>query len=86
MVGFFASVIGMVAAGAFGVWTLIVLAAVPRLWNVLKFYEKPKPEQAPPGYRGWPLWYVGAAFILTRQAGGLFALGLLVNLFWPIYL
>jgi hypothetical protein len=28
---------------------------------------------------GWPLWFVGAAFIHTRRAGGLLVLGLLLN-------
>ena len=50
-----------------------------------------RPAQAaapPPGYpeRGWPLWFVGYAFIHTRRAGGLLTLGLLLNAVLPVTL
>ena len=86
MVGFFASVVGLVLLGIFGVWTLAVLATTPRLLRVLALYNRPKPSEPPPNYPIWPLWYVGAAFIVTRQAGALLALGLVINAFYPIYL
>ena len=49
--------------------------------GVLKVFGQPKPAGPPPGYpeRGWPLWFVGYAFIHTRRAGGLLTLGLLLN-------
>jgi 1,4-dihydroxy-2-naphthoate octaprenyltransferase len=37
-------------------------------------------EEPSPGFRLWPLWYVAVAFYHNRLAGGLFVLGLLVNL------
>ena len=86
MVGFFASVIALVLAGTFGVWTLAVLGATPRLIRVLKLYQRPKPSEPPPNYPVWPLWFVGAAFLVTRQAGALLALGLVINAFFPVYL
>ena len=86
MVGFFASVVALVLAGSFGVWTLAVLAATPRLLSVLALYGRPKPSEPPPNYPIWPLWYVGGAFIVTRQAGALLALGLVINAFYPVYL
>jgi hypothetical protein len=48
----------------------------------------PKPAGPPPGYpeRGWPLWFVGYAFVHTRRVGGLFTLGLLLNALLPIRL
>jgi 1,4-dihydroxy-2-naphthoate polyprenyltransferase len=46
---------------------------------VLEVYSKPKPSSPPPGYPVWPLWYVSAAFVHTRRAGGLFVLGLFLN-------
>jgi 1,4-dihydroxy-2-naphthoate octaprenyltransferase len=86
MVGFFASVAALVATGAFGVWTLLVFAATPRLVRVLGIYAKPAPTEPPPDYPIWPLWYVAAAFLVTRQAGALFALGLVLNAIWPLHL
>ena len=40
----------------------------------------------PHSYVGWPLWFVGAAFVHTRRAGGLLVLGLLLNALLPIKL
>jgi 1,4-dihydroxy-2-naphthoate octaprenyltransferase len=75
-------------AGLIGPWVLIVGLAIPRLLGVLNVFRQPKPSGPPPGYpeRGWPLWFVGYAFIHTRRAGGLFTLGLLLNALLPITL
>jgi 1,4-dihydroxy-2-naphthoate octaprenyltransferase len=86
MIGFFASIVAMVAAGALGVFSLAVLVAVPRLVQVLGIYSQPKPDAPPENYPVWPLWFVSAAFVLTRSAGGLLALGLLLDAIFPIYL
>ena len=42
---------------------------------------QPKPAAPPDWYpsRGWPLWFVGFAFVHDRRAGGLLTLGLLLN-------
>jgi len=54
--------------------------AIPRLITVLQAYRQPKPAGPPPGYQTfWPLWYVSLAFYHNRLAGGLFVLGLAVN-------
>ena len=55
---------------------------------MLAVFRQPKPAGPPPGYpaRGWPLWFVGYAFIHTRRAGGLLTLGLLLNALLPIRL
>ncbi len=86
MPGFLAGVIAPVLAGTLGVWTLLVLAAAPRLRKTLRFATRPKPEKPPENYSVWPLWYVSAAFVLTRQAGGFLALGLVLNAIWPLHL
>ena len=46
----------------------------------------PRPESPPNSYVGWPLWFVGAAFIHTRRAGGLLVLGLILNALLPVRL
>jgi 1,4-dihydroxy-2-naphthoate octaprenyltransferase len=53
---------------------------------VLKIFGQPRPETPPHSYVGWPLWFVGQAFIHTRRAGALLILGLLLNAFLPIKL
>jgi 1,4-dihydroxy-2-naphthoate octaprenyltransferase len=85
MISFFLFVICLVLVGTLGVWTLLVLGAVPKLWNALKVYHRPPPESAPPNYPLWPLWYVAWAFLVTRRAGGLFVLGLLLDAIYPIH-
>ena len=84
IVGFYGVVALEVALGVLGVWTLAVLLSLPRAMRVLKLFGQPRPDQPPKGYPVWPLWYVAAAFSLTRRTGALFALGLLVNAFVPI--
>ena len=86
MVAFYPIVIGAVLAGWIGPWVLLVVLGIPRLLSVLRTFNAPRPEVAPHSYVGWPLWFVGAAFIHTRRAGGLLVLGLLLNAFLPITL
>ncbi len=86
MTAFYPIVIGAVLVGWIGPWVLLILLAVPRLLLVLRAYAAPKPGGPPHGYLGWPLWFVGYAFIHTRRAGGLLTLGLLLNALLPIKL
>ena len=88
MSAFYPIVIGAALVGVIGPWVMLVLLALPRLASVLRVYTRPKPDGPPPGYpeRGWPLWFVGYAFIHTRRAGGLLTLGLLLNAVLPIAL
>jgi 1,4-dihydroxy-2-naphthoate octaprenyltransferase len=78
----------IVLAGLVGPWVLLVVLGIPRLLATLKVFRQPKPAGPPPGYpeRGWPLWFVGFAFVHTRRAGGLLTLGLLLNALLPIRL
>ncbi|MEO8463078.1 MAG: prenyltransferase [Chloroflexota bacterium] len=86
MVAFYPIVIAAVLVGWIGPWVALVLIGLPRLISVLRTFNAPRPEMAPHSYVGWPLWFVGAAFIHTRRAGGLLVLGLLLNAFLPIHL
>jgi 1,4-dihydroxy-2-naphthoate octaprenyltransferase len=86
LVLFFVFVTVLVLTGTLGVWTLLVFGAVPRLLQVLRVFNQPKPAQAPAGYPLWPLWYVAWAFLVTRRAGGLLVLGLLLDAIFPFHL
>ncbi|MCH7952494.1 MAG: prenyltransferase [Chloroflexi bacterium] len=62
-------------------WALVlVIGALPLLWQMYQFYRSPKPEEAPKGYRGWPLWFVAIAFIHNRRFGMLFIAGLAIQI------
>ena len=69
------------ATAALAVWQemwalVLVIGALPLLLMLIRFYSKPKPEKAPEGYPGWPLWFVAIAFIHNRRFGLLFVSGL----------
>jgi 1,4-dihydroxy-2-naphthoate octaprenyltransferase len=80
MIAFYPIVALLVLRGDLGWGVLLVVFAIPRLLRVLKMYDQPKPASAPAGFLLWPLWYVAIAFFHNRLAGGLFVLGLVVNL------
>jgi 1,4-dihydroxy-2-naphthoate octaprenyltransferase len=80
MIAFYPIVALLVLTGSLGWGVLLVFGALPRLVRVLKLYGEPKPASPPEGYRIWPLWYVALAFYHNKLAGGLFVLGLIVNL------
>lgn len=80
MIAFYPIVAALVFTGSLGWGVLLVVFALPRLMTVLKAYNEPKPDAPPPGFRIWPLWYVALAFHHNKLAGGLFVLGLVVNL------
>ena len=86
MILFYPLTLLLVVVGWVGPWVLLVALALPRLRYVLGMFSKPKPAAPPDWYpaRGWPLWFVGFAFIHTRRAGGLFTLGLILNALLPV--
>jgi 1,4-dihydroxy-2-naphthoate octaprenyltransferase len=86
MVAFYPIVLIAAAVGWIGPWVAIVVLGLPRLWAVLKVFNEPKPNVPPGSYVGWPLWFVGQAFIHTRRAGALLIIGLLLNAFLPVHL
>jgi 1,4-dihydroxy-2-naphthoate octaprenyltransferase len=84
IVSFFVGVGVMVALGVLGAWTLLSFLAIPRVRKVLRVLHKPKPSAPPKNYPLWPLWYVSWAFVVTRTAGGLFVIGLLLDAIVPL--
>ena len=86
MIAFYPIVLLAAAVGWIGPWVALVVLGIPRLLQVLKVFSKPKPDVEPHSYVGWPLWFVGQAFVHTRRAGALLILGLLLNAFLPIKL
>lgn len=77
---FLISVALLVVTGATGPWVLLSLLALPRLRYLHLAYANPRPSEPPAGYPVWPLWYVAFAMTFVRTAGGLFVLGLILNL------
>jgi 1,4-dihydroxy-2-naphthoate octaprenyltransferase len=86
MACYYLVILAIVLTKTLGLWVLLVALAIPRLWFVLKIYREPRPSEPPPDYPVWPLWYVAAAFHHNKLAGGLFVLGLIINLILPLTL
>jgi 1,4-dihydroxy-2-naphthoate octaprenyltransferase len=85
MVAFYIVIAALVVTGTLGPWAMLVVFAIPRLIKILKIYREPKPTEPPEDYPVWPLWFVSAAFYHNRLAGGLFVLGLILNLIIPAF-
>lgn len=88
MIAFYPLTLLLVLVGWVGPWVLLVALALPRLAYVLRIFRAPKPAEPPDWYpsRGWPLWFVGFAFVHVRRAGGLLTLGLILNALLPVEL
>ena len=86
MIAFYPIVLFAAAVGWIGPWVALVVLGIPRLVQVLKVFNQPRPEVPPHSYVGWPLWFVGQAFVHTRRAGALLVVGLLLNAFLPVKL
>ena len=83
MIAFYPIVLGSALVGWIGPFVMLVVLGLPLLLQVLGQFSSPRPESPPNSYVGWPLWFVGGAFIHTRRAGGLLILGLLLNAVLP---
>jgi 1,4-dihydroxy-2-naphthoate octaprenyltransferase len=86
MIAFYPIVLVAALIGWIGPWVALVVLGIPRLLAVLTVFGPPRPDVPPHSYVGWPLWFVGQAFIHTRRAGALLILGLLLNAFLPVRL
>lgn len=76
---FFLSVIALVAAQVLPVASLLVVLSFPVLARVWRAYDAPKPAESPVPNPVWPLWFAPHSFLLTRRAGGLFVVGLVIG-------
>ncbi len=78
-VAFYVLAAVLVVVRIFPVAALLVFASIqlfPRVWQA---YGHPKPAESPVPNPVWPLWFAPLAFLLTRRAGGLLVLGLIVG-------
>ena len=83
MIAFYPIVIGSALVGWIGPFVMLVVLGIPLLLQTLRQFSAPRPETPPHSYVGWPLWFVGGAFIHTRRAGALLIVGLLLNAILP---
>ncbi|HEY5013825.1 MAG TPA: prenyltransferase [Acidimicrobiia bacterium] len=78
-VAFYLSVVALVAARVLPFGTLLVVLSLPIARSVWRAFGSPKPAESPVPNPVWPLWFAPHAFILTRRAGGLLVLGMILG-------
>jgi 1,4-dihydroxy-2-naphthoate octaprenyltransferase len=76
---FYASVAALAIARVLPWESLIVLLALPIQVRSWRAFNEPKPAESPVPNPVWPLWFAPNAFLVTRRAGGLLMLGLLIG-------
>ncbi len=64
---------------------LVVFFAGKQLFISLAVLMKPKPDEAPPEYPAWPIWFAGFTFMHNRRFTMLFMAGLLVDTILRVY-
>ena len=83
LIGFYVAVVALVVAQVAPIWLLVSLFALPSLKKTLDTYSRAKPDEPPPRFPVWPLWYGPWAFVHSRRAGAFYVLGLILMLVVP---
>jgi 1,4-dihydroxy-2-naphthoate octaprenyltransferase len=78
-VGFYALILALVIARVLPVAALLVVASLPVMRRAWDAYSQPKPAESPVPNPVWPLWFAAVSFLVTRRAGGLFVLGMIIG-------
>ena len=78
-VGFYLSIAALVIARVLPVASLLVVLSFPVLRRTFAYYSQPKPDVSPMPNPVWPLWFAALSFLVTRRAGGLFVIGLVIG-------
>ena len=79
VVGFYVTVATAVAVRALPWPSLVVLAYLPVARKVVRSLRRPRPDEPPPGFPVWPLWFAAICFVHTSRAGALLVAGLVVS-------
>ncbi len=77
-------IVALVAARRLTPFALVVFLNLPAVWRLLKACSLPRPEAAPPGYVGWPLWFHRFNLVHNRRFGWLYILGLSLGAVWTL--
>lgn len=70
----------LVVTGIFTPTILLVAFALPLALSLWRIFGQPKPQAPPPWAIGWPLYFVGVAFVHNRRFGMLYLLGIILDI------
>lgn len=66
----------LVAFGRVSPFAALVVVALPQALRALSVMNRPRPQEPPPGYVGWPLWYHRVCLAHNRLFGWAYIAGL----------
>lgn len=69
-------IVGMVADRILTPFALVVFLNVPAAWGIFSACGRPRPQEAPAGYVGWPLWFHRLNLVHNRRFGWLYIAGI----------
>ncbi len=69
----------LVGLGVITPFALIAFVALPRAVRAVGVLHRPRPDEPPEGYVGWPLWYHRLCLLHNRVFGWAFIVGLAVG-------
>lgn len=73
-------IIYLVIDGYFSTFILLTLFALQRAFYAVAVLSKPRPDSPPEGFEAfWPTWFSGFSFYHNRLFGGLFVLGVALD-------
>ena len=78
LISFYATTVLAVLVGALPWPVLAIALALPTLVKVLEGFRAGRPDEPPPGFPVWPLWFAAICFVHTSRAGAALVLGLAV--------
>ena len=76
LLAFYATTVLAVVVGALPWPVLAVGLALPTLAKVLQAFRDGRPDEPPPGFPVWPLWFAAVCFVHVTRAGAALVLGL----------
>ncbi len=65
---------------------LLVFLAGGRGWRVIQLLSQPRPNEAPPGFELWPRWFSTPQLRHIRMFGGLYTLGIAMDILLRNYI
>ena len=71
--------IALVIAQVLPVASVLIVLSLPVMRRTWMAYNEPKPAESPVYNPVWPLWFAAMSFLVTRRAGGLLVLGLIIG-------
>jgi len=78
-IAFYVSIAALVIARVLPVASVLVALSWPVFRRTFDAYSRPKPDVSPIPNPVWPLWFAAMSFLVTRRAGGLFVIGLVIG-------